>query len=103
MATRPSEPLGADAPLLAPDRARIDALPQGERIKRQTFGEFVERRLQAPGAGRVAGAAHGASRPRVGEDVILRGFEIGTVIERLGEVADPGAEPDAGGAVALDR
>ena len=103
MAARPAEPLGADSPLFAPHRARIDALAQRERIERQALGELVDRRLQAPGAGRIARAAHGASRPGVGEDVVLRGFEIRALVERLGEIADPGAEPHAGRAVAFDR
>ena len=41
----PADPFGADTPLLAPHRARIDAVAQRERIDAEPFGQLVDRLL----------------------------------------------------------
>ena len=43
----PAEALGADAALLAPHRARIDAVAQRERIEAELLGQFVDHLLIA--------------------------------------------------------
>ena len=60
----PADPLGAETPLLAPHRARIDAVAQDERIDAELFGQFVDRLFEPKAAGRIAGRAHGAARAR---------------------------------------
>ncbi len=74
-----------------------------ERIDGKPLGQFVDRLFEPEGAGRIARRAHRAARPRIDEHVVLRGFEIGTGVERLGHIADAGAERDAGRAVAHQR
>ena len=103
VAPAPADPLGADAPLLAPDGARIDAVAQRQRVDRQLLGQFVDRLFEPERARRVAGSAHRAARSGVDEDVVLRGFEVRAVVHRLGDIADARAQPDARGAVALQR
>ena len=99
MAALPADARGAEAPLLAPDRARVDAVAQGQRIEAEPVGEFVDRLLHGEGARRVTGTAHRPAATGVDEHVVLRDREIGAGVERLREIADAGARPHAGGAV----
>ena len=95
--------VGADSPLLAAHRTRIDAVAQCERIDAEPFGQFIDGLFEAKCAGRVAGRAHRAARPGIDEHVVLRAREIGTGIKRLGVIADTGAKADAGRAVTDER
>ena len=52
----PADPFGADAPLFAPDRARVDPVAQRERIDAELFGQFVDRLFKRKGARRIARA-----------------------------------------------
>src|SRR5208337_843187 len=103
MAPRPADLFRADSPLLTSDGVWIDTLTQREGIHSQTLGEFVDRRLRAPGARRVSRTAHRGSWPGIGEDVVLRRCKVRTVVKRLGEIADPGVQADARRSIALDR
>ena len=103
VAPLPADALRAEAAFLAPHRARVDAVAQRQRIDAELVGEFVDRLLHGERAGRVAGPAHRRAAAGVDEHVVLRGGEIRAGVERLGEIADAGADADAGRAVFHQR
>ena len=71
---------------------------------REPVGEFVDRLLHGERAGRIARAAHRRSRgPALMNTSCCAAVEIRAGVERLGEIADAGADPDAGGAVACSE
>ena len=97
----PADAFGADPPFLTTHRAWVDPVAQRERIEPELLRQFVDRLFHAEGAGRIAGSAHRAARAGVDEHVVLRRLEIRARVDRLGEIADAGAEAHAGRAAAL--
>ena len=79
----PADALRAEAPFLAPHRARVDAVAQCQRIEAELLGQFVDRLLQRERARRVARPAHRAAGAGIDEHVVLRGFEVGAGVQRL--------------------
>ena len=71
----PADALRADPALLAPHRARIDAVAQHQRIEAELVRQFVDRLLHGERARRVAGSAHRRTAAGVDEHVVLRGRE----------------------------
>ena len=99
MAAVPADALRAQTPFLAPHRARVDTVAQRQRIEAELVGQLVDRLLHGKGARRVAGTAHRRAAAGIDEHVALRRGEVRAGVQRLGEVADAGADAHARRAV----
>ncbi len=87
---RPADPLArrSGAPRAAPGSDRCGRAARAGSMPRR-LGELVDRLLHAPGARRVARPAHRAARPGVGEDVVLRRFEIRAGVDAWAKLPTP--------------
>src|ERR1019366_2757989 len=77
MPSRPADPLGTDAPLLAPNWAQIDPVAQRKRVDGKPLGHLVNCLFNRPGARGVTRPAHRAAWAGVDEHVMLRSLEVG--------------------------